>query len=118
MTDIYDRFDAATRSIDGYALLWHGRPAGRLVFKHGAACTAYLQLWGAAMVSARVTGGGFDRSTAALENAAAKLTEALADPDFEAARRALLEALPTKPEGEGWANFLAGVGFVVAGVTN
>ena len=48
MTDIYDKFDAATRAFEAYAILRDGKPVGRIVIKFGNAATAYVQVWGVA----------------------------------------------------------------------
>ena len=73
MTDTYGKFDTATRDISAYALLLDGKPVGRIVIKFGAAATAYVQIWGAPMATARATGYGYDKATQAVMDAIGRL---------------------------------------------
>lgn len=68
MTDsrIYSRFDAATRNMTAQALLFDGKPVGRIVIKFGNAATAYVQIWGSSMAIGRATGYGYDKASAAV----------------------------------------------------
>jgi len=75
MTNIYTRFDRATSDITAIALLRNGKPVGRIVIKYGAAATAYVQIWGAPMATARATGGGYDKATAAVMSAVERMTD-------------------------------------------
>lgn len=75
MTDIYEKFDKATGNISAYALLWQGKPVGRIVIKFGAAATAYVQIWGAPMSSARATGYGYDKVSVAVMAAIARMND-------------------------------------------
>lgn len=73
MTQVYERFDAATRNITAQALLFQGKPVGRIIIKHGASATAYVQIWGSSMATARATGYGYDKATQAVMDAIGRL---------------------------------------------
>jgi len=117
MTKIYDQFDAATRSITAAALLLGGDNVGRIVIKFGAAATAYVQIWGTEMTSGRATGGGYDKASAAVLNAVAKLPIDVGHNDTAAAGlKALRNAFANASSGTGWDRALRDGGFVVAAV--
>jgi hypothetical protein len=71
----YEKFDAATRNMTAQALIFDGRAVGRIVIKHGNAANAFVQVWGAPMATARATGYGYDRNSAAVMAAISKLAE-------------------------------------------
>jgi len=73
MKDTYKKFDAATGNFSAYALLFDGKPVGRIVVKFGAAATTYVQIWGAPMATARATGYGYDKATQAVMDAIGRL---------------------------------------------
>lgn len=116
MTDVYDRFDAATRSFRAWALLRDGKPVGRVVVKFGNAATAYVHLTGSQMATGRATGGGYDKESAAVRGAIAKLDPSIADE----ARGALIERLKVRNEGAGtgenWTTLVVDAGFQLAAV--
>jgi hypothetical protein len=114
--DIHDKFDRATGNISAYALLWEGKPVGRLVIKFGAAATAYVQIWGAEMVSCRATGYGYDNATAAVMGALARLASVDAPQGNEAPFVALLDGLRAWDGGTSYPNAIEAAGFVLARV--
>ena len=65
MKDVYDKLDSMTRKIHGYAIqAKDGAVIARFVTKtseSNASVTGFLHFWGHRMVSARVSGHGFDR---------------------------------------------------------
>src|ERR1700754_459813 len=69
----YERFDAATRGIDAYAIAFKGEIIGRVVFKHGNTCRCFAQVWNTGMGEGIARGHGFDRSTEAFEHALIKI---------------------------------------------
>ena len=69
MSEVYKQFDKATSQFTAQALLLNGEPVGRIIVKFGNAATAYVQLWGAPMASARATGYGYDKASAAIMSA-------------------------------------------------
>lgn len=84
MTQIYEKFDKATGSFTAQALLRDGKPVGRIVVKFGAAATAFVQIWGAPMTTARATGYGYDKASAAVMAAIDRMREWPTEQDIEA----------------------------------
>lgn len=115
MTDIYTRFDAATSRITAVALIYAGKVAGRVVIKFGEAATAYVQIWGLEMQSGRATGGGYDKATAAVEAAVAKLKPIRVEADLAVknAKWALCSAFDGA-DGRSWEQRLETCGFTIA----
>lgn len=118
MTQIYERFDAATRNITAQVLLFDGKPVGRIVIKHGAAATAYVQIWGATMASARHTGYGYDKTSAAVMSAILALPDApdKADSVASDAHRAAWLVADEWNGGTRYTNALENAGFIVCNV--
>jgi hypothetical protein len=76
--------------------------------------TAYVQVWGFAMAIGRAGGGGYDRTTAAVEQAMAKISQ---DDSKDAEAIAILErfqAAMAGPGGKRWNQRLEDAGFTVA----
>ena len=120
MSDVYKQFDTATANITATALIYAGKPAGRIVLKHGAAVTAYVQIWGVEMVKGRATGGGYDRATAAIESAVSQLKNrkpSEGDNCAQTALWAMLRAFDGADDGSRWTKRLETCGFTVATVT-
>jgi len=113
----YEQFDRAFAGISAYAIIKDGKPVGRVVIKHGAAVTAYIQAWLQPMAKGQARGGGYDRPTAAVQAAAAKLS-----PDMEYPREgrdpselaALKTALTTGKDGTRWQTLLENAGYTLA----
>ena len=76
MNNTYKRFDAATGNFSAYAILLCGKPVGRIIIKFGAAATAYVQIWGSSMSTARATGYGYDKATQAVMSAILAMPDA------------------------------------------
>jgi hypothetical protein len=117
--DIYAAFDKATNSFSASALILNGKVAGRIVIKFGAAATAYVQVWGVEMASGRATGYGYDKASAAVEAAVAKLRLDKAnerDDEGRAALAALLSAFSTRDDGARYTSRLEAAGFTLANV--
>ena len=79
MTSIYEAFDKATARTAAYAVLSaEGGYVGRVVFcypRDGAGrLTCYLHIHGSTMVKGTASGCGYDKHSAAVESAVAKLT--------------------------------------------
>jgi len=116
MSNIYDRFDAATRDLAAWGLILNGKPVARIIRKHsksGTSCTAFVQFWGAVMVSARINGGGFDRDTAAIEKAAGLLIEKPIEPDYAEGWELFRATMASIPDGQEWNHALKEAGFTV-----
>jgi hypothetical protein len=117
MTDIYDDFDRAFGKISAYAVLRDGKAVGRVAMKHGNQVTAYFQLWGAPMQKGIARGGNYDRATAAIESAAAKLPPITDRPEAEVERQTVVRVMCDPDlDGMGWSNRLEGVGYTVSPV--
>lgn len=119
MTVIYDQFDKATAQVGAYAILKDGKFVGRVVFKYprdGAGrLYCYLQAWGATMVRGFASGGGYDKRTAAFEDAARKLQKDSVPSDVQALDTvfAFLD-VAAENSGERWDRRLETRGYVVA----
>lgn len=116
MTQIYERFDAATRNITAQALLFDGKPVGRIVIKHGAAATAYVQMWGASMASARATGYGYDKASAAVMSALGRIPAEQMDSETARLVSLVYEVARQWDGGTRYANALEQAGFTVCNV--
>lgn len=113
---VYSHFESAFRGVSAYAVLRDGKPVGRVVIKYGAAATAYVQAWTQPMCKGQARGGGYDRASAAVQAAAAKLYngDALPCPDGLAVMEAMKAALIDGRDGVTWTRQLEAAGFVLA----
>lgn len=115
MTNIYKQFDQATQSVGAYAILKGNEYVGRVVFKYprdGAGrLYCYVQVWGAPMQRGFASGGGYDKRTAAFENAVAKFSS-----DTAGHSKAWREAA-RGPDGVRWIARLERAGYTVACVS-
>ena len=115
---IYDEFDRATGKLFAYLVIdpkLDGRAScvGRLVFKHGARVSCYLQVWSGPMVIGRAGGGGYDRATAAAHDALSKWQkDDYTDPPCLEHVERWREAF-SGSGGEGWYNQLRAAGYIV-----
>lgn len=114
----YDRFDAATRNFTAQALLFDGKPVGRIVIKFGNAATAYVQIWGASMSSGRATGYGYDKATHAVMAAIDAMPDApdIADKLASDAHKRLWDVADQWDGGTRYSNALEQAGFTIANV--
>lgn len=108
MTDIYDQHAAAFRSVMAFAIVRDGQQCGKIAFKFpkdGAGrLYAYVHWHGVKMVRGYAGGYGYDKKSAALANAAAKIQGEGWNPDWQAAFVAAI----AKDDGKTWqANLLA-----------
>jgi hypothetical protein len=112
MSDIYDQHAAAFRNVSAWVILDDtGKPVARVATKHGNAVTAYVHLFGLSMVKGRAGGGGYDRMTAAIQDAARKLVPC-GDADHVARWKRFLAAIRDS-DGSHWDNRLTRAGFHV-----
>lgn len=116
--DIYKKFDSATQNYTAQALLYDGKPVGRIVIKFGNAATAFVQIWGAPMATARATGHGYDKASAAVMAAISALPAAPdeRDTDASAAHKALWLVADGWKGGTRYTTALESAGFTVANV--
>ena len=115
---VHTQFDSAFRGVSAYAILRDSRPVGRVVIKYNTAVSAYVQAWTQPMAKGQSWGGGYDRTSAAVQAAAAKLASdgVLACPDGLAVMEAMKAALLNGRDGMTWTRQLEDAGFVVARV--
>lgn len=118
MDDTYSKFDAATRNMTAQALLLDGKAVGRIVIKHGAAATAYVQIWGAPMATARATGYGYDKATQAVMSAIGRFdpSEAPQDSPCALAWMRIRSMAKAWDGGTRYASALEAAGFTVCNV--
>lgn len=117
MTDVYDRFDKTTRDVQAAALLCEGKAVGRIVIRLGSSALAYVQIWGAPMRIGRATGFGYDKATAAIGNAVARMSLDDLHEDMQEEREAMTRlsaAFSPSLDDLTWANRLRRMGFDVA----
>lgn len=116
MTGIYDQFDKAFSKVSAYVIFEGAQNVGRIAFKRGdSRTTCYAQVWGAAMAAGHASGHGYDKTSAAAENAIAKLVGHLKDGSAAHVGR-WKKALDTGSTGERWARRLETAGYTVAHV--
>ena len=119
MTDSsYSKFDTAFRNVSAYALIFGGEPVGRVVVKYGNAATAYVQVWGAPMATARATGYGYDKESHAVIDAIKRFDPSEA-PAHAHGALAWMRARSTAEAWNGsthWHDALEAAGFTVATV--
>lgn len=116
----YDKFDAAVRNIAASVLIYDGKPAGRIIWKYGAATTCYFQLWGAPMHHGRASGYGYDKRGASAAKAILSLLDS-GDLDRAGVAPSLADldglTLRDVSNGAGWETLRADlerIGFVLA----
>jgi hypothetical protein len=117
---IYDQFDAATKEIGAYAIFAGDKYAARIVLKYprdGAGrLYCYVHIFGSAMVRGSASGGGYDKATAAFEDAIGKLVDT-SWPDSFAVEHLQAIMSATGPDGSRWARRLEKLGYTVACVS-
>lgn len=73
--NIYDKHDNAFPTVSAFVIVTKsGDALGKVAFKHGARVTAFVHIYGQVMVSGWAGGGGYDRASAAVAEAARKIT--------------------------------------------
>ena len=111
MKSIYDQFDAAFANVSAYAISIDGEHVARVAIKYpqdGAGrLYAYVHILGGQMVRGSATGYGYDKRSAAVVDAAGKLT---GDESYCAA---LFKRTLAKDGGYEWTTYLEKAGFTV-----
>lgn len=108
MTTIYEQHDKAFGNVTAAVVLKDGERVATVAIKHGAAVTAYVRWLGEEMTRGRAGGGGYDRASAAIEQAAGKIAARKLDADLIAFKGAL-----AKDSGHRWDRRLEDAGFTV-----
>ena len=121
--DVYDQFDKATGMLEAWVILIEGDYCARVVLKHGGQLTAYCQVWGFPMAKGIARGGNYDRATAGVESAFAKIQARedgvlSCDPRREEQLLRLQSLIANTRENDGthWFNRLEQAGVTVARV--
>lgn len=116
MSDIYDLHDAAFAQVAAYVITKGGDRVATIAFKfppkgHGERRTwAYVHWFGTDMVRGYTGGGGYDKKSAAVAQAARKFIDAT--PSIDVPQRAYWAAL-AEDGSRGWESALRAAGFGV-----
>lgn len=114
MSSIYQQQEKAFANVGAYVLMYGGEVLGRITIKYGARVTAYVHIHGTAMVKGTAGGGGYDRTSAAIINAAATINATnphtgTLDTDAKAFAAIMVNA----QDGLDWETVLRKAGYVV-----
>lgn len=126
MTNIYDKHDAAFRNVSAFVVLGRNTDengdtvhVATVSLKHGGSVTAFVHWIGTEMTQGRAGGGGYDRSSAAVADAARKAIAAAAKgAKWEATQpgdldRAVFFKTASTYDGKRWDSALRDAGFTV-----
>ena len=108
----YAAFDRAFSNVSAYVLIHDGAPVGRVAFKHGASVQCFAQIWGSDMSRGRAGGGGYDRTTAAAEQAIERMGGGDTRPDAQAHVDAIKAAMGGQ-DGKRWTQRVEDAGYTV-----
>lgn len=110
MTKIYDQFDRAFQSVSAYLITGpEGQQIGRVALKHGnARLDCYFQIWGCEMVKGSAGGGGYDKASAAVRAAVAKIATDKSGPAF-----VIQHAFHNSNDGARWSSVIEAEGYTV-----
>ena len=110
---IYDQRDRAMANISAFIVLdYKGNVKARIQIAHRAAVTAWIAFDGAPLVKGRAAGGGYDRTTAAIENAMMNVRPNEYDTDGTV-KLIVDTMLDPANEGKHWDRRLRDIGFNV-----
>lgn len=113
MSDIYAQHDAAFKAVSAYLVLRDGKPVAKVAFKFGTAVTAYVHWFGIEMAKGRAVGGGYDRQSAAVADAARKIPDDITGRAGDGDIRAAFTDNASKDDGKTWVRSLEDTGFSV-----
>ena len=110
MTTIYEQFDKDTKKIGAYALVHQGRHIGQVTTKFPkdgmGSLKFYLHIYGQNMVVGKAKGCGYDKASAAFEDAVSKLCVLDAIDKTNSALAFKLKDKVRKIGGQDWRDFL------------
>lgn len=108
----YAAFDRAFSNVSAYIIIHNGAAIGRVAFKHGVSVQCYAQVWGSDMQRGKAGGGGYDRSTAAVEQAFARMGGT--DANAAAAEHVTaIKAAMAGTDGKRWTQRLEEAGYTI-----
>jgi hypothetical protein len=113
MTKIYDQHKAAFANVSAYVIMIGDRRVATVAFKFGNAVTAYVHWIGSEMVRGRAGGGGYDRQSAAVSDAARKIKDDITGRAGDAQARCEFIDAAGKDGGATWVRSLELAGFTV-----
>lgn len=116
MTNVYDKHDAAFRNVSAYAILKDGKHVANITLKHGNAVTAFVHWIGLEMTTGRAGGGGYDRASAAVSDAARKTKGGDAPKSTQLNADHFIGVLIEKTDSNRWTSALEAEGYTVANV--
>lgn len=108
----YSAFDRTFSNVSAYLITRGGDQVGRVAFKHGTSVQCFAQIWGSDMQRGKATGGGYDRSTAAAEDAFSRIGEGDARPEAQQHVNAIKQAM-AGPDGKRWTSRIEAAGYTV-----
>jgi hypothetical protein len=111
MADVYDAHRSAFNAVSAYVILRNGERVATVAIKHANAVTAFVHWIGYQMAKGRAGGGGYDRASASVSAAAAKMYSQPAETDHEMA--GTFAAALIGDDGRDWTRKLEAVGFTV-----
>lgn len=116
MTNIYDKKNKAFSNCSGYIVMYNGEPVATVAFKWGNTgnVRVFLHWIGLVMTEGNAGGGGYDKASAAMQQAARKTVIDSDSPDAENARN-FIRAIMSN-DGNDWNTNLRKHGFIVQGV--
>ncbi len=109
--EIYGQHDKAFSDVSAYAVVYDGKPVAKVAFKYarsGLRTTAFVHWIGQPMVRGWAGGGGYDKASAAVASAAARMRTADVGADCKA-----FIGCAQKDDGQHWDNRLRAAGFDV-----
>ncbi len=116
MSGIYDQHQAAFSSVSAYVILKNGERVGSVAFKFprdGAGrLSCYFHIFGGTMVKGTASGYGYDKRSAAAEDAVRKINPDNYFPEAQDNVVAIKAALGTR-DGVDWDRRIQDAGFVV-----
>lgn len=111
MTNIYDQHTAAFKNVSAYVILKDGERVATIAFKFPAdgagRLYAYVHWFGIPMVRGFANGYGYDKKSAAVEDAVDKL------PEFGSGGHLEFKKALSNIGGNSWENSLRDAGFTV-----
>ena len=111
MQSIYDKHSKAFANVSAFIIVKNGERIGKVAFKHADSVRCFLHIAGAPMSAGSAGGGGYDRATAAFQEAAAR--HSLDAWPTHAEHIRAIKAAAAGSGGTSWESALRNAGFEV-----